>query len=1412
MAIKEFTIGPQNYFEEGYFDGDYTQPNVSKSFLQCDIDNFKGFRVVTGEYFVDNYIDGTYYHNNTANVFLTCDAMIVTVAEMGLGGYYQDGYFTAGYFTPTTGSAFTLICVTGVDHFGEAAISSSATMTATVGKIIQNASQLVVTVTQVSTISHIEGADIFAFSDAQLTAAVSRIRGNNIAASAAFSVATDASRTRNLSSEDTAVFSAIINGLRSRNVNLNAEAAFSFSASPAGTNSGSAAISSAATLATNAGKSIVAQAALSSQFTVAAEVFDLTERPRQFTQVGTPTFSSAIKKFGTHSYAATANNYVTIPDSTSWSTATWRTIDCWVYIPSSSADSNLRSIFKQGGFSDSAYQAIWISALTPVGQPPRVNQLQFVAKNGSAQVALTHQSNTGIFALDAWTHIRVLNDGSAYHLWIDGSKKTLAFAPGADQPPFTTYISNLNIAAPVEINTSTAGVSGNPMYMDELLITTSTITGSGTSSFSVPTTVWLDINQTDVLLLSHFDGVFNDDQQIIRTGAGAFSSTATLSASAVKQQGALAASTLSSQFTQTATATKTVGTSTAYLYAFFNLSSEVIGSQNAQLETASTLTATARKTVRITKTLSNIVVLSVKLNNTAGSISAFLSSQATVNCTPFKADRNPAPIALDNYRLYHFDSAPSVIDGQFLRTTYFQERGKFGADAILNPTGSDLLGYVPGYYPANGNDWSIDFWHRGRTRNKGFTDFVDIAEIFGGTRRLAFDGNANRYRIRGIIGTGDPAGFMPSFSPAGTYPNLAYNWTHIAIQRKSNVLTLFVNGVSAGSVSDTDGTTAEYSFGVGDVPSGAFDEMRVNTREAYYTGNFTPATSAYTTEAQDYYTVESAYALLEPIVTLTATPIKLVVSSAALSATSTLSAPAVKTARTTKELAVVVTVSASAGKSVDITKTLDLVATITAIATPTRLFASAIATSTEMLTTAQRFRDPTATNAVSTTSLSAVTGFRKQFSADLTSDGGFNIVVVGTRAGVALLESTSTISAVPTITRRITQNIAAVASMTIVAGFQKQAAGDLTSETAFAVTSFIKVPIQGEADLFSDAATTTTFIRSREATSALELITAVDVTAVKRPDAFVTMSLTAALDATAQRFRDPTATNLAVTVTETSSIDRFRQAAGDLSAAAAMTPTATRIKQFSSDLSTAFTVSFLGGRLNEINLVSPSFATILTAPVKTARTSSALQSTVSLTADNVRVRFSQADINSSSTVSVTAVKTARLTQTVSAIVTTTATAGATRRFDNNAFTVTASQSCGAVKIARFGSNPNPVFTLVGELFVTKAIQGEAAFAVTATFSAVSSPRRNTSAALAVTATAVTGIRKITGFTIALSVVSTPSAFFVFYFKGGSASLASQGFVLTAGEVINIDPRLQLIIKPETRRLLITSETRVLQVL
>jgi hypothetical protein len=107
MAIKEFVVGPQNYFEGDYFSGDYTVSNVSKARLECDIDNIKGGIFITGEYYSDNYIDGTYYHANKIEFQLSADAMVVQEATVGLGGYTAEGYYADSYYEQR-GSRFAL--------------------------------------------------------------------------------------------------------------------------------------------------------------------------------------------------------------------------------------------------------------------------------------------------------------------------------------------------------------------------------------------------------------------------------------------------------------------------------------------------------------------------------------------------------------------------------------------------------------------------------------------------------------------------------------------------------------------------------------------------------------------------------------------------------------------------------------------------------------------------------------------------------------------------------------------------------------------------------------------------------------------------------------------------------------------------------------------------------------------------------------------------------------------------------------------------------------------------------------------------------------------------------------------------------------------------------------------------------
>jgi hypothetical protein len=230
VAIQEFIIGPQNYFEPGYFNGDYTESNVSRALLQCDIDNIKGGIFVTGEYYVDNYIDGTYYHDNSIRASLACDAMIVQVATVGLTGYYQEGYFTPGY-SEQRGSFFVLaadLTRLGEDVFGQGTWESTASMSITVVKTVSVQSSISIEFNQTAVGARGRDIDLFAFTEGQLQSQVTATKSYSLDALSAFDIATDYIRQRSTSSDAVAEFNQSAVNERSRATSMDAQTAFSF--------------------------------------------------------------------------------------------------------------------------------------------------------------------------------------------------------------------------------------------------------------------------------------------------------------------------------------------------------------------------------------------------------------------------------------------------------------------------------------------------------------------------------------------------------------------------------------------------------------------------------------------------------------------------------------------------------------------------------------------------------------------------------------------------------------------------------------------------------------------------------------------------------------------------------------------------------------------------------------------------------------------------------------------------------------------------------------------------------------------------------------------------------------------------------------------------------------------------------
>lgn len=98
MAIQEFSSGPQNYFEPGYFNGDYTETNVSKAGLVCEPDYVVGFEVSFGLYFVEGYLDEIYFYDNTSVFTVSAQCTATKLFAVSATGYYEQDYFVDDYF------------------------------------------------------------------------------------------------------------------------------------------------------------------------------------------------------------------------------------------------------------------------------------------------------------------------------------------------------------------------------------------------------------------------------------------------------------------------------------------------------------------------------------------------------------------------------------------------------------------------------------------------------------------------------------------------------------------------------------------------------------------------------------------------------------------------------------------------------------------------------------------------------------------------------------------------------------------------------------------------------------------------------------------------------------------------------------------------------------------------------------------------------------------------------------------------------------------------------------------------------------------------------------------------------------------------------------------------------------------
>lgn len=223
MAIQEFSSGPQNYFEAGYFNGDYTEPNVSRAGLACQASCIKGFSISSQNYFETGYFVEDYIESNVIKAGFACEPDYIVGFQISFGLYFVEGYLDEIYFYDNT-SEFTVsaqasatksfaVSATGYyeqDYFVDDYFQSrgaAADLSCAATRIISNSANLASVWSQTATASGITKQSFVS-----LTTAVAQttVASKTVDAGAAFVAAFAPTLTASALKNQTAIVAAVI--------------------------------------------------------------------------------------------------------------------------------------------------------------------------------------------------------------------------------------------------------------------------------------------------------------------------------------------------------------------------------------------------------------------------------------------------------------------------------------------------------------------------------------------------------------------------------------------------------------------------------------------------------------------------------------------------------------------------------------------------------------------------------------------------------------------------------------------------------------------------------------------------------------------------------------------------------------------------------------------------------------------------------------------------------------------------------------------------------------------------------------------------------------------------------------------------------------------------------------------------
>jgi len=175
---------------------------------------------------------------------------------------------------------------------------------------------------------------------------------------------------------------------------------------------------------------------------------------------------------------------------------------------------------------------------------------------------------------------------------------------------------------------------------------------------------------------------------------------------------------------------------------------------------------------------------------------------------------------------------------------------KIGTSSVLLGNGSNYLSMPSGDWCEFGtNDFTIELWLR---RTGLPSDHMYIFECRNGS-------DGAKILIYCPLGTNNPVLWVSSSSRiTSSIPLLVDTWHHLALVRSGGTTTMYIDGASGGTWSDSTSYISSNLYlgcytsgGAGYAFPGNFDSLRVTKNVARYTSAFTPPASAHLTSAGD---------------------------------------------------------------------------------------------------------------------------------------------------------------------------------------------------------------------------------------------------------------------------------------------------------------------------------------------------------------------------------------------------------------------------------------------------------------------------------------------------------------------------------------------------------------------------------